>query len=106
MRRRFLLAASAVLGDRGSRRGHVAAKAVQDQSRTMPIVINGMNDPVTAGLVARLAHPGGNITAVSNMSEEAQTKLVEILHEMLPGARRIAAMSSVRHRPSNATARR
>ena len=74
--------------------GHVAAKAVQDLSRTTPIVIMGMNDPVAAGLVASLAHPGGNITGVSNMSEETQTKLVEILHEMLPDLGRITAMTN------------
>jgi putative ABC transport system substrate-binding protein len=74
--------------------GHVAAKAVQDLSRTTPIVIMGMNDPVAAGLVASLAHPGGNITGVSNMSEETQTKLVEILHEMLPDLHRITAITN------------
>jgi putative ABC transport system substrate-binding protein len=74
--------------------GHLAAKAVQDLSRTTPIVIMGMNDPVAAGLVASLANPGGNITGVSNMSEETQTKLVEILHEMLPDLRRITAITN------------
>ena len=74
--------------------GHVAARAVQDLSRTTPIVIMGMNDPVAAGLVASRAHPGGNITGVSNMSEETQTKLVEILHEMLPDLRRITAVAN------------
>jgi putative ABC transport system substrate-binding protein len=67
---------------------------VQDLSRTTPIVIMGMNDPVAAGLVASLAHPGGNITGVSNMSEETQTKLVEILHEMLPDLGRITAVTN------------
>ena len=39
----------------------LAVKAVQNLSRTVPIVMTGMNDPVAAGLVASLARPGGNI---------------------------------------------
>jgi putative ABC transport system substrate-binding protein len=72
--------------------GHVAAKAIQDLSPTTAIVINGMNDPIAAGLVTTLIRPGGNITGVSNMTEEAQARLVEILREMLPGARRVAVV--------------
>jgi putative ABC transport system substrate-binding protein len=72
--------------------GHVAAKAIRDLSRTTPIVVNGMNDPIADGLVASLYRPGGNITGVSNMTEEAQARLVEILRELLPGARRIAVV--------------
>jgi putative ABC transport system substrate-binding protein len=72
--------------------GHVTAKAIRDLSRTTPIVVNGMNDPVAAGLVTSLFRPGGNITGVTNMTEEAQATLVEILREMLPAARRIAVV--------------
>jgi putative ABC transport system substrate-binding protein len=72
--------------------GHVTAKAIRDLSRTTPIVVNGMNDPVAAGLVSSLFRPGGNITGVTNMTEEAQATLVEILREMLPAARRIAVV--------------
>ncbi|HYD06824.1 MAG TPA: ABC transporter substrate binding protein, partial [Reyranella sp.] len=72
--------------------GHVTAKAIRDLSRTTPIVVNGMNDPVADGLVVSLFRPGGNITGVSNMTEEAQARLVEILRGLLPGARRIAVV--------------
>src|SRR5260221_762189 len=63
--------------------GHVAAKAVQDLSRTTPIVIMGMNDPVAAGAVASLAHPRGNITRVSNKSEQTHSKPSEIMHAVV-----------------------
>lgn len=72
--------------------GHVAAKAIRNLSRTTPIVVNGMNDPVADGLVSNLFRPGGNITGVSNMTEQAQATLVDILREMLPAARRIAVV--------------
>jgi putative ABC transport system substrate-binding protein len=74
--------------------GHVAAGAVEALSRTTPIVINGMNDPVAAGLVASLARPGGNITGVANISDAAEARLVEILREMLPAARRIGVVTN------------
>src|SRR5260370_14325077 len=53
-----------------------------------------MNDPVAAGLVASLGRPGGNITGVSNMAEDILLKFVELLHEALPAARRIAVMTN------------
>jgi putative ABC transport system substrate-binding protein len=74
--------------------GHVAAEAVQGLSRTVPIVVNGLNDPVAAGFVASLERPGGNITGVANMSAASEARLVEIVREMLPGARRITVVTN------------
>src|SRR6202012_3792851 len=62
----------------------LAAKAGQDLSKTIPIVMSGLNDPVAAGLVASLAHPGGNITGVSTMAEDLLLKLIELLRQALP----------------------
>jgi putative ABC transport system substrate-binding protein len=76
---------------------NTAAFAVQKLSRTVPIVGTGLNTPVAVGLVASLARPGGNITGVSTMAEDVQLKLLEMLHETLPGARRVLAISN----PSN-----
>ncbi len=47
-------------------------------------------NPVSNGFVASLAKPGGNITGTANQSDEVLGKLVGILHEVAPGARRIA----------------
>jgi putative ABC transport system substrate-binding protein len=76
---------------------NAAAFAVQKLSRTVPIVGTGLNTPVAVGLVASLARPGGNITGVSTMAEDVQLKLLEMLHETLPGARRVLAIAN----PSN-----
>jgi len=78
----------------------LAAKAVQNLSRTVPIVMTGLNDPVAAGLVASLAHPGGKITGVSTMAEDALLKLIEIMREALPEVRRLTAMTNPTN-PSN-----
>ncbi len=72
--------------------GHVAANAVRNLSRTVPIVVSGLNDPVAAGFVSSLAHPGSNITGVANRSEESEARLIDIAREMLPGLRRITAV--------------
>ncbi len=72
--------------------GHVAANAVRHLSRTVPIVVSGLNDPVAEGFVATLAHPGGNITGVANMSAESEARLVGIARTMLPHALRITAV--------------
>ena len=78
----------------------LAAKAVQDLSRTVPIVMTGLNDPVAAGLVKSLAHPGGNITGVSSMAEDLLLKAIEIMREGLPEVRRFTAMTNPTN-PSN-----
>jgi len=72
----------------------LAAKAVQERSRTVPIVMTGMNDPVAAGLVTSLARPGGNITGVSNMAEDVLLKLLEIGREAMPQVRSMTVMSN------------
>jgi putative ABC transport system substrate-binding protein len=79
---------------------NTAAFAVQKLSRTVPIVGTGLNTPVAVGLVASLARPGGNVTGVSTMAEDVQLKLLEMLHETLPGARRVLAISNPAN-PSN-----
>jgi putative tryptophan/tyrosine transport system substrate-binding protein len=80
----------------------LAAKAVQDLSKTLPIVMSGLNDPVAAGLVASLAHPGGNITGVSTMAEDLLLKLIELLRQTLPDVHKIAVLTNPTnpsHRP-------
>lgn len=73
---------------------NLAALAVRDLSRSVPIVGTGLNAPVAAGLAASLGRPGGNVTGVSTMAEEVQAKLFEIMREMMPAARRLAAMTN------------
>ena len=73
-------------------------RALQNITHTIPLI--GMTEDVVAeGLVASLAEPGGNITGISLLSPELDSKRQEILIEAVPGARRIAAMAD-----SNATA--
>jgi len=72
----------------------LAAKAVQARSRSVPIVMTGLNDPIGAGLVASLAHPGGNITGVANMAEDVLLKTFEIARAVMPRLHNVAAMSN------------
>lgn len=70
-------------------------QALQALTRTVPLV--GMTeDMVAAGLVKSLAHPGDNITGISLLSPELDGKRQDILIEMVPGARRIAALADGR----------
>jgi putative tryptophan/tyrosine transport system substrate-binding protein len=73
-------------------RGTTAALAAKNATRTIPVVILGLADPVGQGIVASLAHPGGNITGVSAMSTELYAKRVELIRELLPQAARIGAL--------------
>jgi ABC-type uncharacterized transport system substrate-binding protein len=70
-------------------RSAIAAKAA---TTTIPIVFTTGGDPVTDGLVARLDRPGGNVTGVSQVSVELGAKQLGLLHEVLPGAARIAVL--------------
>jgi putative tryptophan/tyrosine transport system substrate-binding protein len=77
-----------------------AAEAARDVSKTVPIVMTGLNDPVGAGLAASLARPGGNITGIATMNEEVILKLLGLLPSALPNAKRITAMVNPTN-PSN-----
>jgi putative ABC transport system substrate-binding protein len=65
-------------------------RALQRATKTIPIVMANVVDPVGNGFVARLAKPGGNITGIANLYDEVLGKLIGVLHEVAPGARRVA----------------
>ena len=77
----------------------LAALAARQATRVIPIVFGTGIDPVGAGLVSSLAHPGGNVTGVVNVIDSLTPKRLELLHEMLPGAKRIGFLGD----PSEAT---
>ena len=72
--------------------GNVALAALKQATRTIPIVMAQIGDPVGAGFVASLARPGGNITGLSNMAEGVSAKWVELLKEVAPKATRLAVL--------------
>ena len=69
-----------------------AAQAAKKATKTIPIVIMRVADPVRSGLVASLARPGGNVTGLSFMPDALGPKGVELLHEILPKTTRMAAL--------------
>src|SRR6266446_3007858 len=72
--------------------GDQATRAAQRATRTIPIV--GMTDDmIGSGLAASMARPGGNTTGVSILASELDVKRLEILHEFVPQARRIAVLA-------------
>jgi putative ABC transport system substrate-binding protein len=70
------------------------AKAVAAKSATtsIPIVFAIGSDPVAAGLVASLNRPGGNVTGVSFLAAQLGSKRLELLHQLVPSAARIAVI--------------
>jgi putative ABC transport system substrate-binding protein len=72
--------------------GAAAGRAVQQMTATIPLVV-ATDDMIREGLVSSLAHPGGNITGISILATELDGKRLELLSEMLPGVRRIAALA-------------
>jgi putative tryptophan/tyrosine transport system substrate-binding protein len=67
----------------------VAAKAATD---TVPIVIMDPGDPVATGLVASLAHPGGNVTGVSSVAPDLAAKRLQTLKEAVPSVSRVSVL--------------
>jgi putative tryptophan/tyrosine transport system substrate-binding protein len=72
---------------------NAAVAALQQATRTIPIVVAAMGDPVGSGFVASLARPGGNITGFSNESEEFAGKWVELLKEAMPKISCVAVLA-------------
>src|SRR5438093_2767137 len=72
--------------------GRVATQAAVRATTTIPIVTATGDDPVTAGLVASLARPGGNVTGMTSLSGELTRKRFELLREVLPKISRLAVL--------------
>jgi len=69
-----------------------ASLAARDATRTIPVVMVAVSDPVGSGLVDSLARPGGNITGTSAMTAELVGKQLELLKETLPKVARVAVL--------------
>jgi putative ABC transport system substrate-binding protein len=67
-------------------------RALQEASRTIPIVFVTTIDPVGSGLVASLSHPGGNATGFIAFEFSLSAKLLELLKEIAPGVTRVAVL--------------
>src|SRR5215468_9400705 len=66
--------------------------AVQRETRTIPIVFAGANDPVASGIVPRLDRPNGNVTGFAIFEATLGGKWLELLSEIAPGLKRAAIM--------------
>jgi putative tryptophan/tyrosine transport system substrate-binding protein len=72
--------------------GTPPALAAKQATKTIPIVFASAPDPVTDGLVASLARPGGNVTGLSNINPELVGKCLEQLKQAVPGVSRVAVL--------------
>jgi putative ABC transport system substrate-binding protein len=72
--------------------GPPAALAAKRSTETIPIVFVSGGDPVQMGLVSSFHRPGGNVTGFYFLATELVTKRLALLHELLPGAKRVAVL--------------
>jgi putative ABC transport system substrate-binding protein len=75
--------------------------ALQQATRTIPIVFAQMSAPVARGFVASLARPGGNITGFSNLEPTLGAKWLQFLKEIAPNIRRVAVVINPEAAPLN-----
>jgi putative ABC transport system substrate-binding protein len=76
-------------------RGTPAAQAAKAATATVPIVMAAIGEPLGVGVVASLAHPGGNVTGLSAFVTELAGKRVELLKEAFPSITRIGFMQNM-----------
>jgi putative ABC transport system substrate-binding protein len=72
--------------------GTLGPLAAKRATSTIPIVMTAAGDPLSSGLVASLAHPGGNVTGLSLMVPDIAGKRLELLREILPRLARVAVL--------------
>lgn len=74
--------------------GADSVAAVRHATSAIPIVMCPGGEPVGSGFVKSLAHPGGNITGLADLNDDAIGKVIELLHAVLPAATRFAVLVS------------
>jgi putative ABC transport system substrate-binding protein len=79
--------------------GNLAAQAAKAATSTIPIVFGVGNDPIQLGLVASLAHPGGNATGINFFVQEVLAKRLGLLRDMVPKAVRVAVLVNPTNTP-------
>jgi putative tryptophan/tyrosine transport system substrate-binding protein len=77
--------------------GGDVAPSARVATNTIPIVVAVSNDPVQAGLVSSLAHPGGNITGVTFVSSDLAAKRLQFLREITPNLARVGVIWNPDH---------
>ena len=87
----------AVIATPGTTPGTIAAKAA---TATIPIVFGVAEDPVQLGVVVSLARPGGNATGSNFFSQEVVAKRLQLLHELVPKAVRVAVLVNPANAPN------
>jgi putative ABC transport system substrate-binding protein len=69
-----------------------ASLAAKGATKTIPVVMLAVSDPIAAGLIKSLARPGGNITGTSSQTAEVQGKSLQLLKQVVPKLRRVAVL--------------
>jgi putative ABC transport system substrate-binding protein len=72
--------------------GTPATIALKKATTTLPLVMIAVGDPVGTGLIASLAHPGGNLTGLTSISPELDGKRLELLKEVVPKISHVAVL--------------
>jgi putative tryptophan/tyrosine transport system substrate-binding protein len=71
-----------------------AALAAKRATSTIPIVFVGLADPVGTGVVSSLAHPGGNVTGISNLARDLAAKQIQLLLQLFPSTQRVGIIAN------------
>ena len=75
--------------------GSSVLKAVQQATKTIPVVFVNVIDPIAQGFVQSLARPGGNITGLSNVESEMGAKWLQLLKQIAPDVTQVAVIRSM-----------
>jgi putative ABC transport system substrate-binding protein len=74
-----------------------AVEAARAATKTIPIVMTGVGNPVGSGFVKSISQPGGNITGLANDSIEVSSKYLEYLHAAVPNLMRVGVLIDPKH---------